>query len=33
MHVFRCREFGLKTPIHAPKLEFWGDFTPKWGAM
>ena len=20
MHVFRFREFGLKTPIHAPKL-------------
>jgi len=21
--------FGLKTPIHARKLYFWGDFTPK----
>ena len=24
MHVFRFREFGLKTPIHAPKLGFLG---------
>ena len=24
MYVFRFREFGLKTPIHAPKLGFWG---------
>jgi len=24
MHVFRFREFGLKTPIHAPILGFWG---------
>jgi len=28
MHVFRFREFGLKTPIHAPKLEV---FRGKWG--
>jgi len=21
---------GLKMPIHAPNLGFWGDFTPKW---
>jgi len=28
MHVFRFHEFGLKTPIHAPKLGFLGDFTP-----
>ena len=21
---FRFREFGLKTPLHAPKLFFWG---------
>jgi len=33
MHVFRFREFGLKTAIHAPKL-FLGEFWPsKWGAM
>jgi len=24
MHVFRFREFGLKTPIHAPKLGVLG---------
>jgi len=24
MHVFRLREFGLKTPIHAPKLFLGG---------
>jgi len=24
MHVFRFREFGLKTPIHVPKLGVWG---------
>ena len=23
MHVFRFSEFDLKTPIHAPKLEFF----------
>ena len=29
MHVFRFREFGLKTPIHAPKLVFfWGGILP-----
>jgi len=27
------RQFGLKTPIHAPKLGFWGYFTPKWGIV
>jgi len=27
MHVFRFREFGLKTPIHAPKF-FSGVFDP-----
>jgi len=32
MHVFRFREFGLKTPIHAPKLGFLGDFTPEMGS-
>ena len=37
MHVFRFREFGLKTPINAPKLEVlggkygkgWGDIDPQ----
>jgi len=24
--------FGLKTHIHAPKLFFWGNFTPKMGS-
>ena len=36
MHVFRFREFGLKTPIHTPKLgvfrgkmgKGWGDIDP-----
>ena len=28
MHVFRFREFGLKTPIHAPKLGVSGVFDP-----
>ena len=28
MHVFRFREFGLKTPIHAPKLRVFGVFDP-----
>jgi len=23
--------FGLKTPIHAPKIVFFGNFTPKMG--
>ena len=23
--VYRVREFGLKTPIHAPKIVFWGQ--------
>ena len=27
MHVFRFREFGLKTPIHAPKIGVLGDIT------
>ena len=30
---FRFREFGLKTPIHAPKLWFLGILPLKWGAM
>jgi len=25
--------FGLKTPIHAPKIVFLGISPPKWGAM
>ena len=25
--------FGLKTPIHAPKIGFLGISPPKWGAM
>jgi len=33
MPVSRFREFGLKTPIHAPKIGVLGDFTPKWGAV
>ena len=28
MHVFRFREFGLKTPIHAPKLGVLGVLGP-----
>ena len=28
MHVFRFCEFGLKTPIHAPKLGVLGFLTP-----
>ena len=24
--------FGLKVPIHTPKIGFWGDFTPKMGS-
>jgi len=28
MHVFRFREFGLKTPIHTPKLGFLLGFWP-----
>jgi len=27
MHVFRFREFGLKTPIQAPEIGVSGDFT------
>jgi len=27
VHVFWFREFGLKMPIHAPKLGFWGTAT------
>ena len=25
--------FGLKTPVHAPKLGFWGISPSKWGAI
>ena len=28
MHVFRFREFGLKTPIHAQKFGVLGVFDP-----
>jgi len=28
---FRFREFGLKTPIHAPKLRVFGFFDPLTG--
>jgi len=31
MHVFQFRQFGWRTPIHAPKNGFLGDLTPKWG--
>ena len=33
MHFFRFHDFGLKTPIHAPKMGFFGDLTPKMGAI
>ena len=34
MHVFRFHEFGLKTPIHAPKIGGFGGILPsKWEAM
>ena len=32
MHVFRFREFGLKTPILAPKLGVLGFLTPEIGS-
>ena len=28
MHVFRFHQFGWKTPIHAPKIVFFGGFDP-----
>jgi len=28
MHVFRFCEFGLKTPIHAPKIGVLGELNP-----
>ena len=28
MHVFQFCKFGLKMPIHAPKIGVLGDFTP-----
>jgi len=28
MNVFRLHEFGLKTPIYAPKIEVLGDLAP-----
>ena len=33
MHVFRFHEFGLKTPIHAPKMGFFGGFDPLNGGL
>jgi len=33
MHVFRFREFGLKTPIHAPKLGVLGENRGRCGAI
>ena len=33
MHVFRLGEFGLNTPIHAPKMFCFEILTPKWGAI
>jgi len=33
MHVFRFREFGLKMPVHAPKIGNVGVLTPKRGAI
>ena len=33
MHVFRFREFGLKTPIHAPKLGVLGENRGRGGAI
>ena len=32
MKLSKFCPFGLKTPIHAPKLGFSGDFTPKMGS-
>ena len=32
MHVFRFHEFGLKTPIHAPKIGVFEDLTPYMGS-
>ena len=33
MHVLRFREFGLKTPIHAPKLGVLGENKGRGGAI
>ena len=33
MHVFRFHEFGLKTPIHVPKMGFFGGFDPLNGGL
>ena len=33
MHVFRFHEFGLKTPIHAPKLGVLGENRVSCGAI
>ena len=33
MHVFRFHKFGLKTPIHAPKLGVLGENRERGGAI
>jgi len=33
MYAFRFRQFGLKTPVHAPKIVVLGILPPIWGAM
>jgi len=33
MQVLIFCEFGLKTPIHAPKTGFWGGFDPLSGEL
>ena len=33
MHVFLFHEFGLKTPIHAPKMGFFGGVDPLNGGL
>jgi len=33
MQVLTFCEFGLKTPIHVPKMGVLGDLTPKWGTI
>jgi len=33
MQLLLFRDLGFKTPIHAPKIGFLGDLTPKWRAV
>ena len=33
MQLLLFRDLGLKTPIHAPKLGFWGGFDPLNGEL